>query len=187
MNDRHRIGLTALLAIGIYASSLQYGFTAIDDGGQVLENPFVQSLDFESLKGMFTNATVGMYQPLTTLLFALINAVFDHDSATPFHLFSLLLHAMNAGLVCRSGSASTPARCGGVCSGLAVRSTPLGGGSRVLGFGHEYVAVYGSVFSLRYWHTTGFWPMASGANMARHWGSSFWGVWPKSKCCPSSG
>ena len=103
MNDRQRIGLTTLLAIGIYASSLQYGFTAIDDGGQVLENPFVQSLDFESLKGMFTSATVGMYQPLTTLLFALINAVFGHDSATPFHLFSLLLHTVNAGLVYRVG------------------------------------------------------------------------------------
>ena len=61
MNDRQRIGLATLLAIGIYASSLQYGFTAIDDSGQVLENPFVQSLDWESLKGMFTNATVGMY------------------------------------------------------------------------------------------------------------------------------
>ena len=91
------------MATGIYASSLQYGFTAIDDGGQVLENPFVQSLDWESIKGMFTSATVGMYQPLTTLLFALINAVFGHDSAVPFHLFSLLLHAVNAGLVHRVG------------------------------------------------------------------------------------
>ena len=103
MNDRHRIGLTSLLAISIYASSLQFGFTAIDDGGQVLENPFVQSLDRESLKGMFTNATVGMYQPLTTLLFALINSLFGHDTATPFHLFSLLLHAVNAALVYRVG------------------------------------------------------------------------------------
>ena len=103
MNDWQRIGLTALLAIGIYTTSLQYGFTAIDDGGQVLENPFVQSLDWERLKGMFTSATVGMYQPLTTLLFALINAVFGHDSAAPFHLFSLLLHAVNAGLVYRVG------------------------------------------------------------------------------------
>lgn len=99
MNDWHRIGMASLLAIGIYMSSLHYGFTAIDDGGQVLENPFVQSLDWESLKGMFSNATVGMYQPLTTLLFALINSVFGHDSATPFHLFSLLLHAVNAALV----------------------------------------------------------------------------------------
>ena len=96
MNDRHRIGMTSLLAIGIYAGSLKYGFTAIDDGGQVLENPFVQSLDWESVKGMFTNASVGMYQPLTTLFFALINSVFGHDTATPFHLFSLLLHAMRS-------------------------------------------------------------------------------------------
>ena len=103
MNDRHRIGMTSLLAIGIYAGSLQYGFTAIDDGGQVLENPFVQSLDWESVKGMFTNASVGMYQPLTTLFFALINSVFGHDTATPFHLFSLLLHAMNTALVYRVG------------------------------------------------------------------------------------
>ncbi|MAI22544.1 MAG: hypothetical protein CL828_00655 [Crocinitomicaceae bacterium] len=103
MNDKQRIGLTSLLSIGIYASSLQFGFTAIDDGGQILDNPFVHSLNWENIKGMFSSATVGMYQPLTTLLFSLVNAVFGHDSATPFHLLSLLLHVVNSALVYHVG------------------------------------------------------------------------------------
>ena len=103
MKDWQRIGLTSLLSIAIYASTLNFGFIAIDDGGQVLENPFVQSLQWESLKGMFTSATVGMYQPLTTLLFAMVNTVFGHDSAMPFHITSLMLHILNAALVYHVG------------------------------------------------------------------------------------
>lgn len=103
MKDWQRIGLTWLAVIAIYAGSLQYGFTAIDDGGQVLENIHVHSLSWENLKGMFTSETVGMYQPLTTLLFAFVHAAFGRDSAMPFHLFSLLLHLINAALVYRLG------------------------------------------------------------------------------------
>ena len=103
MKDWHRISLTSLLATGIYAGSLHYGFTAIDDGGQVLENPFVHSLNWDNIKGMFMSETIGMYQPLTTLLFALVNAAFGHDSATPFHWLSLLLHVVNAALVFQVG------------------------------------------------------------------------------------
>lgn len=103
MKDWHRIALTSLLATGIYFGSLQHGFTAIDDGGQVLENPFVQSLNWNNIKGMFTSETVGMYQPLTTLLFALVHAAFGHDSAAPYHVLSLLLHVVNAALVFQVG------------------------------------------------------------------------------------
>ncbi len=103
MKESHRIGLIAVATLIIYGASTQYGFIAIDDGGQVLENPFVGALDWDSLRGMFTSATVGMYQPLTTLLFSLLDVVFGHDSATPFHLVSLLLHALNGVLVYRLG------------------------------------------------------------------------------------
>lgn len=103
MKESHRIGLIAVATLIIYGASTRYGFIAIDDGGQVLENPFVGALDWDSLRGMFTSATVGMYQPLTTLLFSLLDVVFGHDSATPFHLVSLLLHALNGVLVYRLG------------------------------------------------------------------------------------
>ena len=103
MKESHRIGLIAVATLIIYGASTRYGFIAIDDGGQVLENPFVGALNGDSLRGMFTSATVGMYQPLTTLLFSFIDVVFGHDSATPFHVVSLLLHALNGVLVYRLG------------------------------------------------------------------------------------
>ena len=103
MKESHRIGLIAVLSFVIYGASTRYGFIAIDDGGQVLENPFVGALTWDNLRGMFTNSTVGMYQPLTTLLFTFINLAFGHASATPFHIVSLLLHVLNGVLVYRLG------------------------------------------------------------------------------------
>ena len=103
MKESHRIGLIAILSFVIYGASMRYGFIAIDDGGQVLENPFVGSFSWENIRGMFTSETVGMYQPLTTLLFTCINVIFGHAAATPFHVVSLLLHTLNGVLMYQVG------------------------------------------------------------------------------------
>ena len=52
MKESHRIGLIAVLSFVIYGASTRYGFIAIDDGGQVLENPFVGALTWDNLHGL---------------------------------------------------------------------------------------------------------------------------------------
>jgi hypothetical protein len=91
--------LFVLVSLAIYGSALQYDFVEIDDGGQVLQNPFLDSLSWSNLVGMFSSATVGMYQPLTTFLFALLSQLFGREAATPFHMLSLGLHVGNTILV----------------------------------------------------------------------------------------
>ncbi len=108
MKESLRFGLIALATAIIFGASTRYGFTAIDDGGQVLENPFVGALTWENLRGMFTSPTVGMYQPLTTLLFTVVNLAFGHSSATPFHMVSLVLHALNGVLVYQTSKRLLP-------------------------------------------------------------------------------
>lgn len=99
LTNKVAVPLLAVISIAIYGASIGYDFIEIDDGGQVLVNPYLDSLSWDNLKGIFTSATVGMYQPLTTFVFAVLSAVFGRESAVPFHLLSLGLHVGNAVLV----------------------------------------------------------------------------------------
>jgi tetratricopeptide (TPR) repeat protein len=65
---------------------------------QVLENKDVHRLSFFNTKVIFSSFYVGMYQPLTTQLYAIIYSVFG-ASAIAFHSVSLLLHLINVLLV----------------------------------------------------------------------------------------
>ena len=79
----------------IYSQGFYFDFIEIDDGGQLLENDIIQSLSWKNLVSIFSTATVAMYQPLTTLCFSLLTALFGHESAIPFKVFSYALHACN--------------------------------------------------------------------------------------------
>jgi hypothetical protein len=83
----------------LYMGWFGYGFISIDDGGQVLDNTKIHSLNFQNLIAIFTSATVSMYQPLTSLSFGFIIELFGLKSAVPFHVFSFLLHCANTFLV----------------------------------------------------------------------------------------
>ena len=83
----------------IYVWGFGYGFTEIDDGGQVLQNQAVLNLSWESIKIMFTTSVVKMYQPITSLNLSFLVAIFGIESATSFHVFSYLVHALNTMLV----------------------------------------------------------------------------------------
>ena len=81
-------------ACWIYWEGLGYGFIEIDDGGQVYENPNVQALTLQNIWAIFTTPVVGMYQPLTTFINALLIALFG-KTATALNTLGLLLHLAN--------------------------------------------------------------------------------------------
>ncbi|UOY07693.1 hypothetical protein L0P88_03865 [Muricauda sp. SCSIO 64092] len=83
----------------LYMNSVGYGFIAIDDGNQVLDNVIIHELTGENLKSIFTTDTIKMYQPLTSLFFAFIIALFGFKTATAFHVFSISVHIINTFLV----------------------------------------------------------------------------------------
>lgn len=64
-----------------------------DDPVQVL-HPNVSELNWTNLKYIFSSLFLGMYQPLSSTFYALVNTFF-HQSATVVHFASILLHLLN--------------------------------------------------------------------------------------------
>ena len=97
--DAARTTLAAsLLAAAILAAFLPclgYGFAALDDEKNFLDNPFYRGLGPEQLRWMFTTRHMGHYIPVTWLTLGLDYAVWG---MRPFgyHLTSLLLHLATA-------------------------------------------------------------------------------------------
>lgn len=85
----------AIIACAIYLPGIQNSFTYLDDHVQVVENPYLKYLDFKSIKNIFSNFFVGMYQPVTTFFYAVISALFGLNPEA-FHSFSLILHIANS-------------------------------------------------------------------------------------------
>ena len=92
------IGSILLITVFTYFPSLGNGFTNWDDPEQVVQNKDIAGLSLSGSHEIFTSFYVGMYQPITMQLYALIYSVFG-PSATAFHSISLLLHLLNILLV----------------------------------------------------------------------------------------
>lgn len=87
--------LTTILS---YWSALDHPFTFLDDQQQVVQNPNIRSLSLSSLKAIFSSTSVGMYQPITTLIYALIFSIAELEPFA-YHFTSLLFHLANCLLV----------------------------------------------------------------------------------------
>lgn len=85
---------TALL----YLPALNNGFTNWDDDRQVVANPVIRDLSIEGLKGIFSSFTVSLYQPLTSLVFAVQYHFFELDPSA-YHAVNVLVHLANILLV----------------------------------------------------------------------------------------
>ncbi len=86
--------LILLGLVFIYKHSLNYDFTHWDDYEQVVENLNIHNLSFSKTAEIFSSTTVGMYQPITTFIYAIIYKIAGSD-AFNFHLASLVFHWLN--------------------------------------------------------------------------------------------
>ena len=78
----------------VFSGVTSHEFLNWDDQLQVVSNPDIDTLNFPSVKKIFSSTYVGMYQPVTTISFAIDNALYGKDSFG-FHLTSLILHLVN--------------------------------------------------------------------------------------------
>lgn len=95
-----KYGLLLILCLSLIAffPGLKNDFTHLDDQVQVVENSDIQSLSWTNIKAVFSSTSVGMYQPLSSLLYA-ITYQFNGADALNFHSLSLLFHLINIFLV----------------------------------------------------------------------------------------
>jgi len=92
------VGVVLAAAALLYAPALRNGFTNWDDDRQVTANPLIRDLSPEGIRRMFTTFTVSLYQPLTSLTFALEYRFSGLDPRL-YHTVNLLLHLANTLLV----------------------------------------------------------------------------------------
>ncbi|MBI2505307.1 MAG: tetratricopeptide repeat protein [Candidatus Latescibacteria bacterium] len=104
MNFEQQYGWVLILVLcgAIYGGFLDNGFH-YDDEHSIQQNPHIRQLanipDFFSDPGQFSvDAEKGMYRPLLLVSYAL-NFALGGFSVKGYHLFNLLLHALNACLV----------------------------------------------------------------------------------------
>ncbi len=81
----------------VYYGSLGNDFVAFDDDKSIWYN---QNLKNPSFKGIFGEQLVGMYVPMTSLLYTFIYQVFG-EKAGAFHVAGLLVHLLNVVLAYR--------------------------------------------------------------------------------------
>ncbi|MFO0974293.1 MAG: hypothetical protein U1A27_12770 [Phycisphaerae bacterium] len=82
-----------------YSPTLRGGFVNWDDPANVIDNLQVRGLDAARLAWMWRTRHLGVWEPLAWMLKGTIVAVAG-VRPFPFHLVSLLLHGLNAALVC---------------------------------------------------------------------------------------
>ncbi len=82
----------------LYNGISEYDFVNFDDHLQVYDNISIQNLSFQNLKAIFSSPTVGMYQPITSLLFSIVYWLFELDAGY-YHLLGSIIHFINACLV----------------------------------------------------------------------------------------
>ena len=93
------LGILILAAVLVFWPGLFGDWLDWDDVNYVLRNPFIAGANGFDLVGIFSSQHIqGQYIPLTFSFYGLLHYLFGQD---PFgyHLFSLLLHALNACLV----------------------------------------------------------------------------------------
>ncbi len=98
INHKYKLLLIFIITIIAYLPTLNNDFTNWDDDHQVLENTDIKELSIENIITIFTSSYVGMYQPVTTLCFAVEYSLF-RSNPSGYHIVSLLFHLLNITLV----------------------------------------------------------------------------------------
>jgi len=104
------VGIVLAATALLYVPALNNEFTNWDDDRQVTANRDIRDLSPQGVKKMFSSYYVSLYQPLTSLSFAVEYRLFGLD-AQAYHAVNVLLHLANILLVyawVRSLSQSRP-------------------------------------------------------------------------------
>lgn len=91
IRDKMIIGVILMFTLFLFARVIRFEFTNWDDNDYVSDNPLITNLSLKGLIKIFTTPVIGMYNPLTFLVYTLEYALFGLDPKM-FHLFNLLFH-----------------------------------------------------------------------------------------------
>ncbi len=92
------LGIVLAATIFLYAPAVHHQFTNWDDDRQITANPDIRDLSPQGLRKIFTSFYVSLYQPLTSLSWAVEHRFFGLDPRV-YHTVNILLHLANIVLV----------------------------------------------------------------------------------------
>jgi tetratricopeptide (TPR) repeat protein len=92
------VGVVVLVTAFLYAPGMNHQFTNWDDIGQITANPDIRDLSPQGIAKIFSSVYLRLYQPLTSLGFAVEYRLFGLNPHV-FHTVNILLHLVNILLV----------------------------------------------------------------------------------------
>jgi tetratricopeptide (TPR) repeat protein len=92
------LGIVLVATALLYAPAMNYGFTNWDDDRQITANPDIRDLSPQGMWKMFSSFYVSLYQPLTSLSFAVEYRLAGLNPRV-YHTVNVLLHLANILLV----------------------------------------------------------------------------------------
>jgi tetratricopeptide (TPR) repeat protein len=92
------LGVVVLVTAFLYAPARNHQFTNWDDNGQITANPDIRDLSPQGVARIFSSFSLQLYQPLTSLGFAIEYRLFGLNPHV-FHTVNILLHLVNILLV----------------------------------------------------------------------------------------
>ena len=92
------MGIVLAATTFLYAPARNHAFTNWDDDRQITANPDIRDLSPQGVRKMFSSFYVSLYQPLTSLSFAVEYRLFGLDPRV-YHTVNVLLHLANILLV----------------------------------------------------------------------------------------
>lgn len=93
------LGLFALIGFLIYGHTLTYEFVRWDDGLLIFDNPAIRGITLQNLKTIFTTYDPELYIPLSLLSYQ-VDYMIGGSNPAIYHFTNLILHILNAVLVC---------------------------------------------------------------------------------------
>lgn len=85
------LSLLMLYVIILFSYTLKHQFINYDDPYYIVQNPLIKNLSWEGLKEIFTTPVLGMYNPLTFIVYAIEFEVWGLNPKG-FHFVNLLFH-----------------------------------------------------------------------------------------------
>ncbi len=92
------LGLILLVTALVFSNSIMHDFLSWDDNLLVPENYDIKAITMHNISKIFTSYYIGMYQPVTTFIYAITYHFFKLNPH-PYHVVNLVFHLVNVGLL----------------------------------------------------------------------------------------
>lgn len=93
IKNKFILGSILVLTIFLFAKSIDYYFVTWDDPQYLIENDLIRDLSFKGLINIFTTPVIGMYNPITFLVYSVVYKFFGLDP-NAYHALNVFLHLL---------------------------------------------------------------------------------------------